>query len=294
MRIASARSASSGCGCGSAATGSGSGAAATGSGSGSAASGSGSGSGSRRAAPAPAPPPRQARPRATRARAPPRPAPPPRSAPPWPCARTGGRRSPPSVPRPLGLGRSGSGSATPARRRAARPRRRAAPDRVRAAPGPAPPRARGPPARAPARPRRPRTRQVRGDRLDRDRLDILGQLRGERHLRAPARRLQRHRAACAVALPGDGGLGLEAGDADLAELAEMPREMVDVGDLGPQLGWALDQGPLGAWLLHRVAFRHRRAPTLPSRARLRRLQSGARVLPEEDSPSSIGSIDSAV
>ena len=53
--------------------------------------------------------------------------------------------------------------------------------------------------------------------------DLQGRGR-DRDLRAPPGGLELHRAACAVALPGDGGLGLHPGDADLAELAEMPRQ----------------------------------------------------------------------
>ena len=50
--------------------------------------------------------------------------------------------------------------------------------------------------------------------------------RREHDLRAPPGRRELHRAACAIALPGDGGLGLDAGDADLAELREMAAERV--------------------------------------------------------------------
>ena len=107
-----------------------------------------------------------------------------------------------------------------------------------------------------------------GDRLGRRRLLLrhLSQLRRDRHLRAPSRRLQRHRAACAVALPGDGGLGVQAGDADLSELAQVAGEGVDVRDFRPQLRRALDEGPLRAWILHRVRLSPpaRRNPPGPS------------------------------
>ena len=91
-------------------------------------------------------------------------------------------------------------------------------------------------------------------------------VRGQRHLRAPSHRLHLHRAACAIALPGDGGLGVQPGDADLAELAEMTGQGVDVRDLRPQLRRALDEGPLRAWILHRVRLSPpaRRNPPGPS------------------------------
>src|SRR5947208_2761016 len=94
-----------------------------------------------------------------------------------------------------------------------------------------------------------------GDRLEL--LDRLGcrivlrlgrDLGRQRHLRPPPGGLENHRAACAVALPGDGGLGLQPGDPDLAELAEVAGERGDIRDLRPKLGRAFHERPLGAWL----------------------------------------------
>ena len=110
---------------------------------------------------------------------------------------------------------------------------------------------------------------------------------GDRHLRPPTRGLELHRAACAVALPDDGGLGLELRDADLAELAEMPRQRADVADLGPQLGRGLHQGalcldrrhrwtdsPVGGGLLFKACCARSRPPQ--PRPRGRRAASRAR------------------
>ena len=68
------------------------------------------------------------------------------------------------------------------------------------------------------------------------RVGLLACRRRQDHLRPPARRGELHRAAGAVALPGDGGLGLDAGDPDLAELGEMAAQRVLAADLRPQLG----------------------------------------------------------
>ena len=140
---------------------------------------------------------------------------------------------------------------------------RAPPPRAPSRPLPAQPR----PARAPRRPDQPPARPRRPARPQAPPAPATSsQLRRDRHLRAPSRRLQRHRAACAVALPGDGGLGVQAGDADLSELAQMAGEGVDVRDFRPQLRRALDEGPLRAWILHRVRLSPpaRRNPPGPS------------------------------
>ena len=78
-------------------------------------------------------------------------------------------------------------------------------------------------------------------------------------LRAPAGRLEAHAAGGQVALPFDDRLRLRAGDADLAELAEMARQRSGVGDLGPELGRRLDEGALG------FEVRHRRRASLTRR-----------------------------
>ena len=103
-------------------------------------------------------------------------------------------------------------------------------------------------ASARARPRPARARAPRARR------SLLRQLRRDRHLRAPAGGLELHRAACAVALPGDGGLGLQPGDADLAELAEVAGEGA-TSLTSAQISGGLLRGSLCAGLGHRVRFR---------------------------------------
>src|SRR4051794_36455813 len=73
-------------------------------------------------------------------------------------------------------------------------------------------------------------------------------LAAQRPLRAPARGLQAHAARGAFRPPFDDRLGLGAGDADLAELAQVPGERGHVGHFRPQLGRRLDDRTLG---LHR-------------------------------------------
>ncbi len=58
----------------------------------------------------------------------------------------------------------------------------------------------------------------------------------ERHLRSPARRLELDDASGVVGLPLDLRLGLDVGDADLAQLAEVTHEGVGIAQLRPQLG----------------------------------------------------------
>ena len=105
--------------------------------------------------------------------------------------------------------------------------------------------------RAPAPPRAPPPPAPPRHGLSR----LLGlHLRGQRHPRSPSRRLDPHRAARTLALPGDGGLGLEPGDRDLSELAQVAGERGGVAAFGPQLGWGLDQGPACLVLCHGSGF----------------------------------------
>src|SRR5205823_3242751 len=83
----------------------------------------------------------------------------------------------------------------------------------------------------------------------------LVELGGQRHPRPPPGRLEAHRAARAVALPGDGGLGLEPGDADLSESPQAPGQSVGIGQLGPELGRGLHEGSLGG--MHGAHLPHR-------------------------------------
>jgi hypothetical protein len=52
----------------------------------------------------------------------------------------------------------------------------------------------------------------------------------------------------------------------------MAGERFEVGQLCPQLGRALDEGPLDAWLVHRVGLSPSPRPTLRLVRALRRLQ----------------------
>jgi hypothetical protein len=55
----------------------------------------------------------------------------------------------------------------------------------------------------------------------------------ERHLCAPPRRLEPHRAAGMFALPGNGGLRLEPGNPDLPKLAQVARQRLRDAALRP-------------------------------------------------------------
>src|SRR5579875_2548061 len=73
-------------------------------------------------------------------------------------------------------------------------------------------------------------------------------------LRAPARWLDPHRAARALALPGDGGLRFEPGDLDLSKRREVLSERVRITADSPQLGRRLDEGPDGREFSHLRRF----------------------------------------
>ena len=61
-------------------------------------------------------------------------------------------------------------------------------------------------------------------------------LRGQGDLRSPARWLDRHGSACALALPGDRVLRIQLRDLDLAEGLEVLRQPVGLAQLAPELG----------------------------------------------------------
>ena len=89
--------------------------------------------------------------------------------------------------------------------------------------------------------------RFRGARLGRRRLRLrrfgLRLDRRERHPRSPSRRLDPHRAAYALALPGNGGLGFESRDPDLPERpVKVPGQRRRVAAFGPELGRGLDEG----------------------------------------------------
>src|SRR5947208_2252284 len=80
-------------------------------------------------------------------------------------------------------------------------------------------------------------------------------LGGQAHPGPPTGWLERDRAASVLALPGNGGLRLEVGDADLAELVHVALEGGRARDLRPQLRRGLDERPGRLALFHAVWFR---------------------------------------
>ena len=77
----------------------------------------------------------------------------------------------------------------------------------------------------------------------------------QRHPGPPSRRLETHRAAGGGALPGDGSLGFELGDSDLAERAQMPGQRRGVAALRPQLGRRFDKRSAALVLSHDIGIR---------------------------------------
>src|SRR5215211_3533370 len=77
----------------------------------------------------------------------------------------------------------------------------------------------------------PRLAGVVGARLRR--VAVRGQFRRENDLRSPAGGLDRDGAARVLALPGDRVLGLQLGDSDFAEGAEVLREALNLAQLLP-------------------------------------------------------------
>ena len=96
------------------------------------------------------------------------------------------------------------------------------------------------------------------------RLGVRGGLRRvdrEHHARPPPRRLEPDGPARAVRLPFDSGLGVHLRDPDLPELAEMASQGPELGQLCPQLGGRLDEGPGSLKRTHAGSFRHGSHPS---------------------------------